>query len=129
MDFGLSGPEQAFADEVRAFLRAHPPDTFPPDGTDAGYGSGAHSRPFTAALGERGWLSLTWPREHGGQERPMGFQLVLLEELAIAGAPFGPLAACRQGGESIISHGSATPQRESRPRVSAGHPALVQGYN
>ena len=43
MDFGHSAAEQIFADEVRAFLRAHPPDTFPPDGTDAGYGSGAHS--------------------------------------------------------------------------------------
>src|SRR6266550_722595 len=63
MDFGYSAAEQAFAEEVRAFLQAHPPETFPLDGTDAGYGSGAHSRAFTAALGERGWLSLTWPRE------------------------------------------------------------------
>src|SRR5260370_21808755 len=92
MDFGLSGPEQAFADEVRAFLRAHPPDTFPPDGTDAGYGSGAHSRPFTAALGERGRLSLTLPREHRRHERPMGFQLVPPEGLALARAPLRPLA-------------------------------------
>ena len=67
MDFGRSGPEQAFADEVRAFLRAHPPDTFPEDGTDAGYGSGAHSRTFTRALGERGWLSMGWPLEHGAR--------------------------------------------------------------
>ena len=35
MDFGLSDAEQAFAGEVRAFLRAHPADTFPEDGTDA----------------------------------------------------------------------------------------------
>ena len=48
MDFGLSGPEQAFAEEVRAFLHAHPPETFPEDGTDAGYGSGGHSRPSRA---------------------------------------------------------------------------------
>ncbi|HEX5528190.1 MAG TPA: hypothetical protein VFZ82_01450, partial [Methylomirabilota bacterium] len=60
MDFGFSDGEQAFADEVRAFLRAHPPERFPLDGTDAGYGSGAHSHAFTRALGERGWLSLTW---------------------------------------------------------------------
>jgi 3-oxocholest-4-en-26-oyl-CoA dehydrogenase alpha subunit len=129
MDFGYSATEQAFAEEVRAFLRAHPPDTFPPDGTDAGYGSGAHSRPFTAALGERGWLSLTWPREHGGQERPMGFQLVLLEELAAAGAPFGPLAGCLQVAESIIRHGSATLQREILPQIARGHATFWQGYS
>ena len=59
MDFGLSAAEQAFADEVCDFLRAHPPETFALDGTDAGYGSGAHSSAFTRALGERGWFSLT----------------------------------------------------------------------
>src|SRR6202035_5251958 len=104
MDFGYSAAEQAFAAEVRAFLRAHPPEAFPPDGTDAGYGSGAHSRAFTAALGERGCLSRTWPRPHGGQERPIGFQLVLLEELAAVGAPFCPLAGCLQVAESIIRY-------------------------
>jgi 3-oxocholest-4-en-26-oyl-CoA dehydrogenase alpha subunit len=129
MDFGYSAAEQVFAAEVRAFLRAHPPEAFPPDGTDAGYGSGAHSRAFTAALGERGWLSLTWPRAHGGQERPMGFQLVLLEELAAVGAPFGPLAGCLQVAESIIRYGSATLQREILPQVARGLATFWQGYS
>lgn len=129
MDFGRSPDETAFADEIRAFLRGHPPDTFPPDGTDAGYGSGAHSRAFTRALGERGWLSLTWPRAHGGQERPMGFLLVLLEELAAAGAPFGPLSGCLQVSESIIRYGSATLQREILPMVARGDATFWQGYS
>jgi alkylation response protein AidB-like acyl-CoA dehydrogenase len=129
VDFGRSPDEAAFADEVRAFLRAQPPDTFPSDGTDAGYGSGAHSRAFTRALGERGWLSLTWPRAHGGWERPMGFLLVLLEELAASGAPFGPLSGCLQVSESIIRHGSVTLQREILPQVARGEATFWQGYS
>jgi alkylation response protein AidB-like acyl-CoA dehydrogenase len=129
MDFGLSGPEQAFADEVRAFLRAHPPDTFPEDGTDAGYGSGAHSRPFTRALGERGWLSMGWPLEHGGQARPMAYLLILLEELAAAGAPFGPLSGCLQVSDAIIRNGSETLQREILPQVARGEATFWQGYS
>jgi alkylation response protein AidB-like acyl-CoA dehydrogenase len=129
MDFGRSGPEQAFADEVRAFLRAHPPDTFPEDGTDAGYGSGAHSRTFTRALGERGWLSMGWPLEHGGQARPMAYLLILLEELAAAGAPFGPLSGCLQVSDAIIRHGSETLQREILPRVARGEVTFWQGYS
>jgi len=129
VDFGRSPDEAAFADEVRAFLRAQPPDTFPSDGTDAGYGSGAHSRAFTRALGERGWLSLTWPRAHGGRERPMGFLLVLLEELAASGAPFGPLSGCLQVSESIIRHGSVTLQREILPQVARGEATFWQGYS
>lgn len=129
MDFGLSGAEQAFADEVRAFLQAHPPETFFEDGTDAGYGSGAHSHAFTRALGERGWLSMGWPREHGGQARPMSYLLVLLEELAAAGAPFGPLSGCLQVSDSIIRNGSETLQREILPRVARGEATFWQGYS
>lgn len=129
MDFGLSGSEQAFADEVRAFLQAHPPETFLEDGTDAGYGSGAHSHAFTRALGERGWLSMGWPREHGGQARPMSYLLVLLEELAAAGAPFGPLSGCLQVSDSIIRNGSETLQREILPRVARGEASFWQGYS
>jgi alkylation response protein AidB-like acyl-CoA dehydrogenase len=129
MDFGLSGPEQAFAEEVRTFLRAHPPTTFAEDGTDAGYGSGAHSRAFTRALGERGWLSMGWPRELGGQARPMGYLLVLLDELAAAGAPFGPLSGCLQVADSIIRNGSETLQREILPLVARGEATFWQGYS
>ncbi len=129
MDFGLSAAEQDFAEEVRAFLRAHPPETFPEDGTDAGYGSGAHSRAFTQALGERGWLSMSWPREHGGRARPMMYQLVLLEELAAAGASFGPLSGCLQVSDSIIRNGSETLQREILPRVARGDATFWQGYS
>jgi hypothetical protein len=129
MDFGLSGPEQAFADEVRAFLRAQPPEAFTEDGTDAGYGSGGHSRAFTRALGERGWLSMGWPREHGGQARPMSYLLILLEELATAGAPFGPLSGCLQVSDSIIRNGSETLQREILPLVARGDATFWQGYS
>jgi alkylation response protein AidB-like acyl-CoA dehydrogenase len=129
MDFGLSGPERSFAAEVRAFLQAHPPGTFPEDGTDAGYGSGAHSQAFTRALGTRGWLSLAWPREHGGQARPMSYLLILLEELAAAGAPFGPLSGCLQVSDAIIRNGSETLQREILPRVARGEVTFWQGYS
>src|ERR1700682_1503353 len=129
MDFGRSHTEQAFAGEGRAFLGAHPPDTFPEDGTDAGYGSGAHSRAFTRALGERGWLSMGWPREHGGQGRPMSYLLILLEELAAAGAPFGPLSGCLQVSDSIIRNGSETPQREILAPVARGDATFWQGYS
>ena len=129
MDFGLSAPEQAFADEVRLFLRTHPPETFPEDGTDAGYGSGAHSHAFTRALGERGWLSMGWPREHGGVERPMSHLLILLEELAAAGAPFGPLSGCLQISDSIIRNGSETLRREILPLIRRGEATFWQGYS
>jgi len=109
MDFAFTPEEEAFAAKVRRFLAENPPESFAVDGMDAGYGSGSHSRPFLRALAERGWLALTWPKAHGGQERPMFFKLVLLEELALAGAPFGPRspAARRPSGRATASRAPA----------------------
>ena len=129
MDFAFTDDERAFAEEVRRFLREHPLDRFPLEGMDAGYGSGAHSRAFMQALGAQGWLSMSWPKTFGGQERPLFFKLVLLEELALAGAPFGPLAGCWQTADAIIAYGSERLRREVLPAVARGEGTFWQGYS
>ena len=129
MEFGFSPAETAFAEEVRGFLREQPLERFPVDGMDAGYGSGAHSRAFMKALAERGWISMGWPVAYGGQERPMFFKLVLFEELALAGAPFGPLAGSWQTADAIIEYGSERLRREVLPAVARGEATFWQGYS
>jgi 3-oxocholest-4-en-26-oyl-CoA dehydrogenase alpha subunit len=129
MDFAFSADELAFAEEVRVFLRRHPLDSFPIDGMDAGYGSGAHSHAFMRAVADEGWLTMSWPRAFGGQERPMTLKLILLEELALAGAPFGPLAGCDQTADSIIRYGSARLRAEILPRIGRGELTFWQGFS
>src|SRR3989441_10427309 len=129
MNFDFTEAEQAFAEEVRLFLRASPPETFPIDGMDAGYGSGAHSRAFLRALGAQGWLSMCWPKTHGGREQPMFMKLVLMEELALAGAPFGPLAGCWQTADAIIEFGTERLRREVLPAIACGEATFWQGYS
>jgi hypothetical protein len=129
MDFARTAEEEAFAGEVRGFLRAHPPESFPLDGMDAGYGSGAHSRPFLTALAAQGWMSMCWPKAYGGQERPMFLKLVLMEELALAGAPFGPLAGCWQTADAIIEYGTERLRREVLPAIASGEATFWQGYS
>jgi alkylation response protein AidB-like acyl-CoA dehydrogenase len=129
MEFARTAEEAAFADEVHRFLRAHPPERFPVDGMDAGYGSGAHSREFMAALAAQGWLSMCWPTAYGGQARPMFLKLVLLEELALAGAPFGPLTGCWQTADAIIEYGTERLRREVLPEIARGEATFWQGYS
>ena len=126
IDFALGPEADAFAADVRAWLAAHPVEAFPIDGMDAGYGSGAHSRPFLKALAEQGWISMTWPRAFDGAERPFALKLVLLEELARAGAPFGPLAGCDQAADAIIARGSDRLKREVLPRIARGDATFWQ---
>src|SRR5947199_4095445 len=129
MNFDFTELEQAFAEEVRLFLRANPPETFAIDGMDAGYGSGANSRAFLKALGAQGWLSMCWPKTFGGREEPMFFKLVLFEELALAGAPFGPLAGSWQTADAIIEFGTERLRRELLPAIARGEATFWQGYS
>ena len=129
MEFGFTADEEAFAGEVRRFLAAHPPDRYPLDGVDAGYGSGAHSRAFMRALGAQGWLSMGWPTQYGGHARPMFHKLVLFEELALAGAPFGPLAGSWQTADAIIDYGTDRLRRELLPAIARGDATFWQGYS
>jgi alkylation response protein AidB-like acyl-CoA dehydrogenase len=129
MEFGFTPDDDAFRQEVRQFLHHNPAESFPEDGTDAGYGSGAHSHAFLRKLGEQGWLSMTWPRQFGGQERPFMHKLILLEELAGAGAPFGPLGGCDQTAEAIIRYGSRRLQQEVLPRIAQGEVTFWQGFS
>jgi alkylation response protein AidB-like acyl-CoA dehydrogenase len=129
MDFTFTADEQALAAEVRQFLRDRPPSTFAIDGMDAGYGSGANSKEFIRALAERGWIRMCWPRAFGGDERPMFFKLVLLEELARAGAPFGPLPGIWQTADAIIDYGSERLRTELLPAIARGEASFWQGYS
>jgi 3-oxocholest-4-en-26-oyl-CoA dehydrogenase alpha subunit len=129
MEFAFSPEAEAFREEIQAFLRQHPPESFPEDGMDAGYGSGAHSHAFLKALGEHGWLTMTWPRAFGGQERPMVYKLILVEELASAGAPFGPLSGCDQTADAIMRYGSPRLQAELLPRLARGEITFWQGFS
>ena len=129
MEFAFTADENAFAQDVRRFLAAHPPERYPLDGVDAGYGSGAHSRAFMKALGAQGWLAMCWPKQYDGQERPMFHKLVLFEELALAGAPFGPLAGSWQTADAIIEYGTERLRRELLPAVARGDATFWQGYS
>src|SRR5215831_1238954 len=129
MNFDFTAAEHAFADEVRRFIRANPPETFAVDGMDAGYGSGANSRAFMRALGAQGWLSMCWPKSLGGREQPMFMKLVLMEELALAGAPFGPLAGVWQTADAIIELGTERLRRDVLPAIARGEATFWQGYS
>lgn len=111
--------ERKLRGEVRAFLAAE---------LEAGGFSPApdcwnsHASPaFSARLGQRGWLGMTWPKAYGGHERPALERLVVTEELLAAGAPVtAHWIADRQTGAQILRHGSEAQKREILPRIAAG---------
>lgn len=119
MDFRLTPEQEAFRREVEEFLARELPGerrAIREDGWITGF-----SRAFSRKLGARGWIGLTWPRRHGGQERSPLDRLVLTETLLRAGAPVAAhWLGDRQVGPALLAHGSEAQQEFFLPRIARG---------
>jgi len=134
MEFRFSPEQEQFRMEVRDFLEREVPESW----KVLGYGvweetdeSWAITTAWNRKLGEKGWLSLTWPKEHGGQERPYFDQLILDEEMARIGTPSGIESAITIGWvcPTIMAFGSEAQKNLILPRASKGDLYFCLGYS
>ena len=120
MDFRFSENEEKLRAEVRQFCQKEPPESFPCEIEDEGYGFGGWSRAFTRRLGEKGWLGIAWPKEYGGLGRSVMERFVAAEELAYHRAPqYGHLFGDAVGA-GIVAHGTEEQKREFLPKMAKG---------
>ena len=130
MDFEFSEEQLAFVKEVEAFLDANDdPEVF--DVTRENMAQIVDTptrRAFMAALGERGWLGMTWPKEYGGSEGEGVYEYLLNERLAGRG---GPQIGKGVGivGKTIIRHGNETLKEEFLPKILRNEVEFAVGYS
>lgn len=85
---------------------------------------------FSAALAERGWIGLTWPRQFGGSEASNSARQVLTEELLRAGAPVaGHWMGDRQIGPAILRYGTDALQQRYLSAIAAGEVTFCLGMS
>lgn len=77
--------------------------------------------PFSARLGEAGFLGLTIPPEYGGHGLGHLHRYVVTEELLAAGAPVAAhWIADRQVGPGLMSYGTEEQRQRILPKIAAG---------
>ena len=81
-----SGEVIALRAEFRAFLDQQLASRTPRQRSDNWYG---YDRAFSRAMGQAGYLGMTWPKQYGGHERSAFERAVIVEECLAAGAPVG----------------------------------------
>jgi alkylation response protein AidB-like acyl-CoA dehydrogenase len=117
MDFDLSPEQQAFRDEVRAFLDENLPVQ----------DMGAWQR----KLREKRWVGFSWPAAVGGGGGTLMQQVILKEEMARRRAP--PLGSCFMGlawvGPALIEHGSEAQKQRFIPDILDGKYQWCTGYS
>ncbi|HEU5476087.1 MAG TPA: acyl-CoA dehydrogenase family protein [Actinophytocola sp.] len=79
-------------------------------------------------LGADGWLTLGWPREHGGRGGSMLDQMIFTDEAAIAGAPV-PFLTINTVGPTIMKYGTEAQKSFYLPRIAAGELHFSIGYS
>ncbi|GAA6202678.1 acyl-CoA dehydrogenase family protein [Aquicoccus sp. SU-CL01552] len=129
MDLSYSPEEQAFRDEVRAFLR----DDLPKELTDkvrsgAELGKADIER-WHAILNARGWLAQNWPKEFGGAEWNAVQRYIFEEEAALADAPRIVPFGLSMLAPVLQKFGSKEQQDYYLPRILNGEDWWCQGYS
>jgi alkylation response protein AidB-like acyl-CoA dehydrogenase len=76
---------------------------------------------FSRALGQRGWIGMTWPARYGGAGCSARERLIVIEELLAAGAPVAAhWFADRQAGPALLRHGSPEQRDRYLPAMARG---------
>jgi alkylation response protein AidB-like acyl-CoA dehydrogenase len=96
--------------------------------TTGEYGSGNVYREVVQQMGKDGWLTLGWPEEFGGQNRPAMDQLIFSDEAAVAGAPV-PFLTIDSVAPTIMHYGTDEQKAYFLPRISAGELHFSIGYS
>lgn len=80
------------------------------------------------ALGDRGWLAVSWPESAGGAGRPAHFEFAMWDELAYARAA-RPSIAVGLIGRSILEAGTDEQKARLVPGVAGGRISFSLGYS
>jgi 3-oxocholest-4-en-26-oyl-CoA dehydrogenase alpha subunit len=130
MRIGYS-PEQ---EELRRELRSYFSKLMTPDrvealsSTEGEYGKGNAYRDTVAQMGRDGWLTLSWPKEYGGQARSPMDQLIFTDEAAIAGAPV-PFLTINSVAPTIMAFGTDEQKKFYLPKIASGDLHFSIGYS
>ena len=123
MDFNFTPEEEAFRQEVRAFIAEHKPENDPPTPEE--------TKAWHAKLAEKKWIGFSWPKEAGGGGASFIEQFILKEEMSTAKAP--PLGTDFMGltwvGPSIIKYGTQAQQEKFLPQLLSGDSVWCTGYS
>lgn len=132
VDISYPPETEEFRAEVREFIARRLPEDWAGIGALPEEEAWAFARAWRERLAERGYLSLAWPREYGGRGLTKLHQVVLMEELAYAGVPFGlphDTFGVKMFANTLLRWGTEEQKARFLPRILSGEDVWCQGYS
>ena len=127
MEYRFSGKALAFEAEVNEFLAQEWTPELQAQIGDPARDTFQEERGFRKLLAERGWLTMSWPAEYGGQERSLEEQYLFWEAMNYAGAPQATVAT-QQVGPTLMRFGTEEQQERFLPPIARGEVEFALGY-
>ena len=129
MDLAYTPEEQAFREEVRAWINQHLDPALAAKVRNGLRLERDDIQGWAKILGKKGWLAYGWPQEFGGPGWGAVQKHLFAEELARAGAPailpFGPVMVA----PVIMAYGTPEQQKRFLPGIASGEVWWSQGYS
>jgi alkylation response protein AidB-like acyl-CoA dehydrogenase len=129
MDLSFTPEEQAFREEIRAWVKANLPEDIAHKVHHALRLTREDMQRWAKTLGKKGWLGHGWPKEFGGPGWNAVQKHLFEEECALAGAPrvvpFGPVMVA----PVIMAFGNQEQQDRFLPGIASGEVWWSQGYS
>jgi alkylation response protein AidB-like acyl-CoA dehydrogenase len=133
MDVSFPAAAESFRAEVRAVLAEELPPGWRGIGAIAARGDAEQfAAQWRQTLYRRGLLGITWPPEYGGRGLSRPHQVVLVEELARAGVPYGEhtdLFGVKMLGSTLLRWGTSEQKARFLPRILSGADRWCQGFS
>ena len=129
MEFKFTAEDEEFRTELRAFMKTELPDPWEGAGRYPEDDDWDLNRVIRQKMAEKGWLTMHWPEEYGGQNASPVKSAIYNEEISYMRAPGRDIFGVRMLGPTLMIHGSEEQKKTHLPSVAKGEIQWCQGYS
>ena len=136
MEFSFNEEQIKLRNDVQQFLKKElPPDWVGYTGT-TGDDSVVHVdrgwdmfKEMARKMGEKKWLSITWPKEYGGLERDNVSSIIFFEEIARYGSLGFNAIGAKMFAPTLIKHGTPEQKEQFLKPIAQGKEFWCEGFS
>ena len=129
MEFKFTAEDEAFRNELRSFVDTELPPGWEGRGRYPEEDDWDLTRVMRGKMAAKGWLTMHWPEEYGGQDASAVKSAIFNEEIAYQRAPGRDIFGVRMLGPTLMIHGSEEQKKTHLPPVARGEVQWCQGYS
>ena len=129
MDLSFTPEQEAFREEVRAFIAGQMPASIKKKADDDGHFEMDEVMDWHRHLAKKGWIAPHWPKEVGGTGWDAAQRFIFGEELERSGAPVLSPFGLSMVGPLIIQFGNDAQKKRYLPKILSGEEKWCQGYS